>query len=91
MAGVFRVGIIGILGKTSGSSKPLIKTALPALTQVCYISGKTLRASEPQVQKPAPYPYKDKPYGFLEAVMDKTTKRMDENSKVQNCHIQIKF
>jgi NADH dehydrogenase (ubiquinone) 1 alpha subcomplex subunit 10 len=79
MAGVFRVGIISFINH---GSKPLMKTTLPTLTQACNISGKTLRGSAPRPAKPAPYPYTEKGYGFLNAVMDKTTKRMDENSKV---------
>jgi NADH dehydrogenase (ubiquinone) 1 alpha subcomplex subunit 10 len=79
MAGVFRVGIISFI---NGPAKPLMKTTLPTITQVCNISGKTLRGTGPKIVKPKPYPYTEKPYGFLEAVMDKTTKRFDDNSKI---------
>lgn len=56
-------------------------TNLPAVTQLCSISGKTLRGAQ-KLSKPAPYPYKEKPYGFFNAVFDKTQKRLDENSKI---------
>jgi NADH dehydrogenase (ubiquinone) 1 alpha subcomplex subunit 10 len=76
MAAVFRIGVIGLAGK---SPKPLAK--LPSLTQVCGIAGKVLRDGQ-NIIKPKPYPYKTKDYGFLNACLDKTTKRFDDNSKV---------
>lgn len=78
MAAVFRVGLISAVNK---SSKPLAKATIPTLIQSCGISGKILRATQNLV-KPKPYPYKEKGYGFLNAVFDKTSKRFDENSKV---------
>lgn len=78
MAGVLRFGvIISGLSKT----KPLAKANVPALVQVCGISGKTLRGDN-KVEKPAPYPYKTKDYDIWHAFLDKTTKRFDDNSKV---------
>ena len=80
MAGVLRIGVIvGGLSKT----KPLAKANVPALVQVCGISGKTLRALN-KTERPAPYPYKTKEYTVLNAFLDKTSKRFDENSKVHN-------
>lgn len=79
MAGVFRVGVIGVIHRSS--SKPLAKAAIPSLTQTCGISGKILRTAQ-NIQKPKPYPYTEKGYGFLNAVFDRTTKRFDDNSKV---------
>ena len=84
MAAVFRVGLIGTVGR---SSKPLAKASIPALMQSCGISGKILRATQ-NIVKPKPYPYKEKGYGFIDAVFDKTTKRFDDNSKV--CHAKSK-
>lgn len=81
MTAVFRVGVIGVVGK---SSKPLAKAAITTFMQSCGISGKIIRATQDLV-KPKPYPYKDKGYGFLNAVFDKTTKRFDDNSKVICC------
>ena len=80
MSGVLRISIVSCLSKAP-CSKPLFKTTLPAITQVCNISGKTLRGAQ-KLSKPAPYPYNEKNYSFINAVFDKTTKRLDENSKV---------
>lgn len=79
MAGVLRFSVI--IGGISKSSKPLVKTNIPALIQACGISGKTLRGDN-KVQRPAPYPYREKDYTFSNAWLDKTTKRFDENTKV---------
>lgn len=46
------------------------------------ISGKVMRQGLPPVQKPAPFPYKEKRYNFLRALLDPTTSRLDENSKL---------
>ena len=43
------------------------------------IVSKALR--EPK-EKPPPYPYLDKPFGFWSQVTDRTTPRLDENSKL---------
>jgi hypothetical protein len=83
MAGVFRIGVI-----VRSSSKPLVKAAIPALTQTCGISGKIIRATQ-NIQKPKPYPYKEKGYSFTNAVFDKTTKRLDDNSKVKERRILL--
>lgn len=80
MAGVLRFGVIGVVHRSS--SKPFVKATIPVLTQSCGISGKIIRATQ-NIQKPKPYPYKEKDYGFLNAVFDKTTKRFDDNSKVR--------
>ncbi|KAF5296952.1 hypothetical protein FQR65_LT10104 [Abscondita terminalis] len=80
MAAVFRVGIIKTLSKNSpillsNSSAELV---LPART----ISGQALRCALPPVKKPKPWPYKTKRYNFFRSLFDKTTKRLDENSKI---------
>lgn len=80
MAGVLRVGVVSFINRST-VSKPLAKATVPALIQSCGISGRTLRGSQKLV-KPKPYDYKDKHYGFFQALFDKTTKRLDENSKV---------
>jgi NADH dehydrogenase (ubiquinone) 1 alpha subcomplex subunit 10 len=46
------------------------------------ISGKVMRQGLPPVQKPAPFPYKEKRYNYIRAVFDRTTSRLDENSKL---------
>lgn len=81
MAGVFRVGVVSLINKSS--AKPLVKATLPTITQCCNISGKSIRGTQ-KIEKHKPYPYNEKPYGFLNAIFDKTTKRFDDNSKVIN-------
>lgn len=81
MAGVFRIGVVGVINRSS--SQPLAKAAVPILIQKCGISGKIIRTSE-NIVRPKPYPYKEKNYGFLNAVFDKTTPRFDDNSKVSD-------
>lgn len=51
-----------------------------ARTQVASIVGKALR--DANYKRPVPFDYKSTNYGFLQAVMDKTTHRFDENSKI---------
>ncbi|CAO1383107.1 unnamed protein product [Diamesa hyperborea] len=79
MAGVFRVGVVSLINKSS--AKPLVKATLPTITQCCNISGKSIRGTQ-KIEKHKPYPYNEKPYGFLNAIFDKTTKRFDDNSKL---------
>lgn len=45
-----------------------------------YISGKTLR--DPDVKRPPPFPYKEKKFGLWQRIVDQTTSRFDENSKI---------
>ncbi|KAI4463056.1 deoxynucleoside kinase [Holotrichia oblita] len=45
------------------------------------ISGKTMRVKVP-APKPAPWPYKTKRYTMLHRILDKTSARLDENSKL---------
>jgi len=58
-----------------------IRKCQPTLQQACFISGRTLRGSQKLV-KAKPYDYKNKGYNVLNAIFDKTTYRMDENSKI---------
>lgn len=47
------------------------------------ITSKTLRSTIGlEVKKPAPFPYKEKNYTFLDSLLDHTTKRFDENTKL---------
>lgn len=46
------------------------------------ISSRTTRAGEDRPPKPAPYPYNEKSFTLLNYFFDKTSARMDENSKV---------
>lgn len=50
------------------------------VTQVAPITSIPIR--EPNPDKPAPYPYKEKKYNFWKSIFDKTTKRFDENTKL---------
>ena len=44
------------------------------------IVGKALRDKD--YKRPVPFPYKKNPYGLLSAMVDWTTHRFDENSKI---------
>lgn len=78
MSGVLRSGVVRAIAR----SNCLLNTQnlVPIVAQKCNISGKTLRGTK--IVKPKAYDYKTKPYGFIQAVLDKTTKRLDENSKI---------
>lgn len=80
MASVLRSSGLRLINLTEQS---LLNTRKyqPAIQQACFISGKTLRGSQKLV-KARPYDYKNKSYNLLNAIFDKTTHRMDENSKV---------
>lgn len=80
MASVFRLGIVRVMG--GGSSTSLFQNStLPAITQSCSISSKSMRGG-PRIPKAKPYPYLEKKYGVFQAMFDKTSHRMDENSKL---------
>ena len=51
-----------------------------SLCQVATIVSKAMR--DEGYKRPAPFPYKETTYSLFHALMDKTTHRMDENSKV---------
>ncbi|GLV39911.1 NADH dehydrogenase (ubiquinone) 42 kDa subunit [Carabus blaptoides fortunei] len=81
MAGVFRIGLGKIVAVTG--TKPLTaNTRVPELLFCRSISGKALKIVDTSVQKPAPYPYKEKKYGWINRFFDKTTSRFDENTKL---------
>lgn len=46
------------------------------------ITSRTTRAGQDLPSKPKPWPYQTKSYTFLNYFFDKTTARLDENSKV---------
>lgn len=75
MAGVLRISLRGL---TAGNKTTVV---LPVLQQKCNISSKSMRGSRKLV-KPPPYPYKQKGYGFMNALFDSTPARFDENTKV---------
>lgn len=62
------------------------KAIAPKLTsgqvqQTCGISSKAIRDLN-GIKRPPPYDYKNKTYGLFASFFDKTTHRIDENSKV---------
>jgi len=80
MASVLRFGGLRLINFTEHSLLNLRKYQ-PTLQQACLISGKTLRGTQKLV-KSKPYDYKNKGYNVFNAIFDKTTHRMDENSKI---------
>uniref|UniRef100_A0A4Y7N334 NADH dehydrogenase [ubiquinone] 1 alpha subcomplex subunit 10, mitochondrial n=1 Tax=Daphnia similis TaxID=35528 RepID=A0A4Y7N334_9CRUS len=46
------------------------------------ITSNAMREGLPPVNKPPPFPYKEKRYNFFRALFDPTTSRLDENSKL---------
>jgi hypothetical protein len=75
MAAALRIGVVGL-------AKPLTQAALPALTQSRSIYGKVMRKSL-NITAAKPFPYKTTNYGITQALMDRTTKRWDDNTKVR--------
>jgi len=73
MASLIRVGFTRVIG--SG------KTTC-TLNGVRFISGKTMKVDGQRIQKPAPWNYKQKRFTMLNYFFDKTTARLDENSKI---------
>ncbi|KAK4887570.1 hypothetical protein RN001_003841 [Aquatica leii] len=80
MAGVFRVGVIRILGNQNSSK--LLSNRTDFVLPARAISGRSLREATTPVKKPSPWPYKTKRYNFFNSLYDKTTKRLDDNSKI---------
>ncbi|KAM7356306.1 NADH dehydrogenase [ubiquinone] 1 alpha subcomplex subunit 10, mitochondrial-like [Cochliomyia hominivorax] len=52
-----------------------------AFNQQRFISSKTKRCGH-SIISPKPFPYKEKEYGVIQSIFDKTTKRLNENSKI---------
>lgn len=67
----------------------LLSKQLPCIQQVAGISSKTWRDLI-GIKRPPPYDYKKKTYTFTKAIFDKTTHRLDENSKVK-CILIAKY
>lgn len=82
MATVFRFGVLRLMpAVTNGTQILSTAGATPSIQQKCFISGKTLRGDRKLV-KPKPYDYLNKKYDVFRAMVDKTLKRFDENTKV---------
>ncbi|KAI8120610.1 NADH dehydrogenase [ubiquinone] 1 alpha subcomplex subunit 10, mitochondrial [Lucilia cuprina] len=75
MTAVFRVGLIRLCSRNAAPVVPA------AVNQQRFISGKTMRGG-PRVITHKPFPYKEKEYGVFQSMLDKTTKRLHENSKI---------
>lgn len=81
MSGLIRVGFVGLVNRSQPNTL-LTKINSPAVQQLCHISGKSLKDPNSKTVKPKPFPYRTTNYGVFRAMMDKTTKRFDENSKI---------
>lgn len=56
---------------------------LPTLLHAANISSKALRDLN-GIKRPPPYDYKNKGYNLFQSWFDRTTSRIDENSKVKS-------
>lgn len=82
MASFFRYGILRAVPRPASATKLLSGAiATPSIQQKCNISGRTMRGNKPLI-RPKAYDYKNKSYNVLSAMIDKTTHRFDENSKL---------
>lgn len=84
MAAVLRVGVLRLICQPAQGNgvKNLLgtKQLLPMVSQSCSITSKTARGKP--LQRPKPYPYKEKAYRLWNTIFDKTTWRFDDNSKI---------
>jgi hypothetical protein len=79
MACLIRVGLSRLTNANSVKSLLFAKTEINFLRP---ISSKLLRDQDVDApKKPAPWNYKEKPYNILNYWTDRTTSRLDENSK----------
>lgn len=85
MAGFVRCATRFTLVNRSALLKLVHKNA-PCIQQAANISSKAWRDLN-GVQRPPPYDYRNKTYTLWRSWFDKTSKRMDENSKVITCCI----
>lgn len=78
MASLVKTAIVKVLSPNQGC-----KIAACAFVQQRGIAGKVLRDSlPPPPPKPAPFDYENKDYSYFRSLIDRTTHRFDENSKV---------
>jgi len=81
LSGSVRRGLSSLKGLAAGKlPAQLVAPTNLARTQVATIVSKNLRDAD--YKRPAPFDYKNTKYGFIQALMDKTTHRFDENSKI---------
>ncbi|XP_067635437.1 NADH dehydrogenase [ubiquinone] 1 alpha subcomplex subunit 10, mitochondrial [Eurosta solidaginis] len=82
MTTIIRVGVVRLCSRNAAPSFLNTQSASPlALTQNRSIMGKTMRGGPRPIKVP-PYPYKEKNYNVFNSFFDKTSPRMDENSKI---------
>lgn len=78
MATLVRTAVIKVISPTQGT-----KIAACTFVQNRNISGRAMReALPPPPPKPAPFDYVNKDYTWLRSLIDRTTHRFDDNSKV---------
>ncbi|CAB3229457.1 unnamed protein product [Arctia plantaginis] len=78
MATLVKTAVVKVLSPNQGC-----KIAACAFVQHRGISGKVLRESlPPPPRKPAPFDYVNKDYSYFRSLIDRTTHRFDDNSKV---------
>lgn len=81
MAGIVRcANRITLINR--GVLSMLTNTQTPLLQQSANISSKAWRELN-GIQRPPPYDYKNKSYNVINSWFDKTTKRFDDNTKVE--------
>jgi len=81
LSGSVRRGLSSLKGLAAGKLPgQLVAPANLARTQVASIVGKALRDAD--YKRPAPFDYKNSTYGFFHSLLDKTTHRFDDNSKI---------
>lgn len=78
MAGLVRNRITVAYGR---SLSKLVARHLPCVQQSANISSKAWRELN-GIKRPPPYDYKNKGYKLYNSWFDKTSKRLDDNSKV---------
>lgn len=81
MAGVLRTGVARLIPNRTLLSKAIAKQ-LPSIQHASGISSKALRDLR-GVKRPPPYDYMKRGYSFIDSLFDRTSKRIDENSKVK--------
>lgn len=82
MAIVLRSRLVRLV-QSQGLLSKAVAYQLPCLQQAANISSKAYRDLN-GIKRPPPYDYKNKPYNYFRSLIDRTTHRFDDNSKVGN-------
>lgn len=80
MVSIIRSGLTNILN--GGSTRTFLFTNKHGTTILRTITSKALRELEGRPPKPKPWPYETKNFNYFNYLYDRTTARLDENSKV---------